>query len=749
MEMAVVTTDLWGQVVDEWETRFDTEAPAFADVVPDLNQRLAGAAIVAHNAEYDLAFVRAEYRRAGWKLPQVPTLSTLEASAYYLPSLRRRRLADVSAALDTAAVSDGSTPGSTLEDARATAVLLAEFISPKPGKPPLPAHLDGLPDRAQKVTWPDGPTLEPQHTTPTEAGPDTTPDTTSDSTPGLTLVERFSLLDALDEGAPAGTFAYLEKLAQVLEDGSVTTQETSDLARVASAEELTSDDVARANEAFVRALTYAALDDGTVSTDEHTELLTVTDLLGVGRPLVEDIVATAEKARRAREAAGHQDLPENWALGEPLRVGDRVVFTGCDPETREQLETRSQGLGVRVVGTVSETTALLISDDSVDGTRAARARELGTRTVTPDEYALLLDHLQPAASREPATEPTLTTPEAPAPKAATSESEIAATEAVAAEPVAAEPEPEPKPKPKPVVEPEPEPVVADAESAVVAEEPVLEHEKPEVSEPEPTAVAGETVVTEPVAPGGAPVLEDAETTVPETESVIAVAEDEKPAVPEPKTTVVVEEPAAPEASVVEPALDPAPAAEPVEPKVTDEESSVGASTMVASEVTAPARKPRAPRKPRASIPKIDGPNAAAVEPVAVEPVAVKPVAVEPEAVPEPGVVTEVAPAPKAVTKPRASRAKAAPKPEVVEPQLTLVEEQLDVVVAKKAAPRKTAASRAKAAPNPVTDSAEAPVAPPKTAEVRAWARANGHPVSVRGALPKELIAAYLEAHSSH
>ncbi|MCD5355216.1 Lsr2 family DNA-binding protein [Kineosporia mesophila] len=735
--MAVVTTDLWGQVVDEWETRFDAEAPAFADVVPDLNQRLAGAAVVAHNAEYDLAFVRAEYRRAGWKLPQVPTLSTLEASAYYLPSLRRRRLADLSSALGTAAADDGS----TLDDARTTAVLLAEFISPKPGKPPLPAHLDGLPARAQKVTWPSGPTLEPQEAPPAGATPD--------PTPGFTLVERFSLIDALDEGAPAGTFAYLEKLAEVLEDGSVTTQETSELARVAAAEELTSDDVARANEAFVRALTYAALDDGTVSADEHTELLTVTDLLGVGRPLVEEILATAEKARRARESADLKDLPQNWALGEPLRVGDRVVFTGGDPEAREQLETRSQRLGVRVVGTVSETTALLISDDTVDGTRAARAREVGTRQVTPDEYALLLDHLQPAASRETATEPAVT----------------------AEEPVLDDEKPEVLEPVAPVETP----VLEDAETTVPESEPAAAViEEHETSEPKTTVVAEAPAVTE--ASAGEPVLEDAETAVPTSEPVGAVVEpeskDAEPSVPESEAVAPVEEPVITDAkvtalepepaslAVVEPvAADakpesseselPAPAAvesevaetelsapvdepvleiaepvvpvdEPVDPKVTDEEAGVAASTMVGSDVVAPARKPRAPRKPRASIPKIAGPNSADAESVAAEP----------------EVVTEVAP----VTKPRASRAKAAPQAEVVE-------EQLDVVVAKKAAPRKTAASRAKATANPVTAEAEAPVAPPKTAEVRAWARANGHPVSVRGALPKELIAAYIEARS--
>ena len=52
------------------------------------------------------------------------------------------------------------------------------------------------------------------------------------SKPLVELVERFSLADALGEGAPAGTIAYLEKVAEVLEDGILTAQEALDLREV-------------------------------------------------------------------------------------------------------------------------------------------------------------------------------------------------------------------------------------------------------------------------------------------------------------------------------------------------------------------------------------------------------------------------------------------------------------------------------------------------------------------------------------
>jgi DNA polymerase-3 subunit epsilon len=38
---------------------------------------------------------------------------------------------------------------------------------------------------------------------------------------------------------------------------------------------------------------------------------------------------------------------------------------------------------------------MLVSDGSMDGTKAACAAELGTRVVDPDEFEVLLNHLQP------------------------------------------------------------------------------------------------------------------------------------------------------------------------------------------------------------------------------------------------------------------------------------------------------------------------------------------------------------------
>ena len=84
----------------------------------------------------------------------------------------------------------------------------------------------GQDDAAAQVVWPTEPHPEPLLI----GGPDrrasrgpasrTTPSTIS--APLVQLVSRFSLEEALDEGAHPASLAYLEKLAEVLADGVLT-----------------------------------------------------------------------------------------------------------------------------------------------------------------------------------------------------------------------------------------------------------------------------------------------------------------------------------------------------------------------------------------------------------------------------------------------------------------------------------------------------------------------------------------------
>lgn len=433
LELAVLRVDAHGTVVDEWVSRFNPQgpvgathihgitaadvanAPLFHELAPEIAHRISGLPLVAHNARFDLAFMRSEFSHAGWDLPWLNSFCTLQGSHHYLPRLDRRRLADccwhAGVRLDDA--------HSALGDARATAGLLRFYLTGSHGldvHPELRSVRAGdrrtasmtEPERApsQRRTQP-APlnSRNIRYTPPRPAQPPLTRQLTA-----------LSLADVLDEGAPDGTLAYLEVLLDALEDGEISEEESGELGDLAAAFELESASIQTAHRAFILALAHRAVDDGHVSQDERTQLHTIAEMLGVPKRIVLDVIKHADDARAVRLGAGLRPLPSDWAHGEPLRVGDKVAFTGCDDAQRERLEHRAEALGVRVVGNVSGRTAMLVTDGNFAGTKLDKALQIGTRVEHPDVFEVLLAHLQPAAVTASASPITFASTEAvPAP----------------------------------------------------------------------------------------------------------------------------------------------------------------------------------------------------------------------------------------------------------------------------------------------------------------------------------------------
>lgn len=412
IELAVVHVDAQGRVVDEWATRFNPEgpvgathihgitdadvanAPLFRDFAPTVATRLAGLPVAAHNASFDLAFLRAEFGTAGWDMPSLPSFCTLHASHHYMPNLERRRLVDCCWAAGVAL----ENAHSALGDARATAGLMNRYLADAPVHPDLLV----LPAKARTVTWPAGPSRSPAAPRAAESRavsnrPIRFTPARPKQAPLIKQLTALSLLEVIDEGAPDGTMAYLETLLDCLEDGELSATEAAQLADLIAAYGLSDTDVAATHRACILALAHRALDDGHVSNDERAELHALAELLSVPKNVVLETIKHADAARAARMSAGLQPLPDDWAHGEPLHAGDKVAFTGCDDAQRERLEKRAEELGVRIVGNVSRLTAMLVTDGSFAGGKLARATEIGTRVVHPDMFEVLLRHLQPAS----------------------------------------------------------------------------------------------------------------------------------------------------------------------------------------------------------------------------------------------------------------------------------------------------------------------------------------------------------------
>ena len=423
VELAVVRVDQHGQVVDEWTTRFNPEgpvgatnihgitqadvanAPLFRDVAASIVPHIAGLPIAAHNARFDLAFLRAEFRRAGWDVPWLPAFCTLDGSHHYLPGLDRRRLVDCC----WGARIPLQDAHSALGDARAAAALLRHYFQSQGRIAPHPALLS-VPQEARRVVWPTSPSSTPLELAPDSPLPRTSrrlriPDPTPTPPPLIAQLTKLSLAKVLEEGAPPGSLTYVETLLDALEDGVISDVEAAALQDLGEIYELSVADITSAHTAFLLALAHEALDDGHVSRDERAQLEAIASALRLPDKLVFDLMKAADAARAARLSAGLRALPSEWPHGDPLHVGDKVVFTGFVQHERQRthLERRSQELGVRVLGSVSGLTAMLVTDGSFAGGKLERARELGTRIVTPETYAVLLKHLQPSRTMSPGT----------------------------------------------------------------------------------------------------------------------------------------------------------------------------------------------------------------------------------------------------------------------------------------------------------------------------------------------------------
>lgn len=429
VELAVVRVDQRGNMVDEWSTRFNPEgpvgathihgitqadvanAPVFRDVATSIVPYIAGLPIAAHNARFDLAFLRAEFRRAGWDVPWLPAYCTLDGSHHYMPNLDRRRLVDCCWSARVP-LNDAH---SALGDARATAGLLRHYLESEGQVRPHPALLS-VPTEARAVVWPTGPSRAPLAVLPeAPAAGRSRPIRVTNARPQqpalLAQLTKLSLIEVLDEGAPVGSLTYVETLLDALEDGVISEDEATALQDLVEVYELGDADVTAAHTALLLALAHKALDDGHVSRDERAQLEAIASALRLPADLVPRLIAEADAARAARLSAKLRALPSDWAHGEPLRVGDKVVFTGFVERERErgQLERRTQELGVRVLGNVSGLTAMLVTDGSFAGGKLERAHDLGTRIVDPETYAILLKHLQPANVAAPKPKRTATT----------------------------------------------------------------------------------------------------------------------------------------------------------------------------------------------------------------------------------------------------------------------------------------------------------------------------------------------------
>ncbi len=416
VEIALATVEN-GIIIESWTTRFNPEgpvgkteihgiteadvknAPLFKEKSKEILERIQNIAVVAHNSRFDLAFLRAEFDRMGFKMPWIAGVCTLTISNYYQPHLSRRRLADCCDDIGVTIENAHSAMG----DAHATAKLFHYYLMPNKRPAPRKEELEILKNpssNSSEVTFSKTRNPVVAQRIKENQNARTSSTNTNLYKELVKILAACSFQEVLEKENFSGEFAYLEKVIEFLEDGVLNDSERAELNALAGIYELSESQKQLAHSSLITALAIQALKDESISVGEREELNLIASAVGVSQNSLTEIIKDAKKIRLNSLSKVVLPLPENWKLGEALRVGQKVVFTGCDPEQRAQLENDSKKVGVAISSKVSGKTALLITDGSYDGNKARDARALGVRVVTPDEYELMLKYIQPAESNE-------------------------------------------------------------------------------------------------------------------------------------------------------------------------------------------------------------------------------------------------------------------------------------------------------------------------------------------------------------
>ncbi|WP_116201363.1 exonuclease domain-containing protein [Amycolatopsis circi] len=398
VEIAVVHVSPDGAITDEWSTLVNPErdlgprnvhgiravdarrAPVFGELAGDLFARLRGRVPVAHNWSFDAMHLRSEFDRLGIETPFEASsgVCTMRAAGRIRLG-SRRSLADCCAA---AGVPERSWH-SARDDAMAAAELLGYFIRCAPDAVALTEEQAG----AALWDWPRIPVgtaaavrrSEPGHAEPHFLA---------------RLVER------MPRDEEPAVDAYLAMLDAALLDRDISVTEGDMLVDLAHDLGLHRNELVALHLSYVRDLAREAWADEIVTDAERHDLLTVATLLALDCALVDEILDEERVAAVASLAA-----PSCGRLGGlELRPGDKVVLTGSMVRGREEIVAQAASTGVRVTGSVSRQTRVVVAadPDSLSG-KARKARELGVPVVSEDAFLTALDRLAGPISASAAT----------------------------------------------------------------------------------------------------------------------------------------------------------------------------------------------------------------------------------------------------------------------------------------------------------------------------------------------------------
>lgn len=397
IEVAVVHVDEGGETTGEFSTLVNpvrdvgptrihkiraadvVNAPKFVDIAAELWSWLASRVLVAHNASFDVRMLGAEFERCGVRLPPPPVICTMRLATQYLPGLPARTL---QACCDGAKVNLANAH-TALDDARAAAALLACF---RAGHRELPGSWEHALEQAAAAAWIPAPRSAEFHVV--NRGGDAAR-IAAERPPLANVVDQLPRSADVKAHGPDVDHdrvdEYFAVLDRVMEDRVVSEDETRELAALARDVALTDDAARQAHRRYLEHVAGAAWRDRVVTDAERLDFFEVARLLGVPD---DDARRVLEQTRIAPVTDGARPPTRT------LHPGDRVVFTGDMLLSRNEIEALATAAGLKVTGSVSGKTALVVEADPYSqSTKARTAKALGVRRVTEQVFLYLLDEM--------------------------------------------------------------------------------------------------------------------------------------------------------------------------------------------------------------------------------------------------------------------------------------------------------------------------------------------------------------------
>ncbi|MBV1779254.1 DNA polymerase III subunit epsilon [Paeniglutamicibacter sp. ABSL32-1] len=378
-EIAVITMDRSGTILDRWETLINPErdlgkqsihgirakdilgAPRFGDIAQELDWRLSGTLVVAHNLRFDARFLGAEFHRAGLALPGffLPRgLCTMQMAHEYLPGAGR----SLQDCCDSFGI-ELHHAHSAGDDAEAAAVLLSRYMELDPDL----GDWDFLLSEAATTAWRPSPPsglLAPALRSSADSRE-------------THFVERI-VVRLPEVSGPVEHQDYLALLDRALLDRYLSAHEQSALVALADELGISQATVRELHARYFASVSEVAWSDGVLTDEELNDLTTIAEVLCIPGEQLEAV------SQRRQETTPH--VPGSEAASTAfLEPGDLIVLTGDMSRPRDAIEAELESAGFRPHGAVTKKVKLLVAadPDSLSG-KARKARSYGIPVVGED-----------------------------------------------------------------------------------------------------------------------------------------------------------------------------------------------------------------------------------------------------------------------------------------------------------------------------------------------------------------------------